>query len=179
MGRNNEHKRFSKRLESERPQPSDEFMAAMKGRLASERVTRPRGWSIAFAGGLTALLVLAFALTGGIGYAASAVKNSTNAVTTFVAGPSKADKATKADKSAAQGSNASSQSAASSSQGNANNSDKGNEKSSARKQYQDKVVICHRPPGKPGNARTIRVSPNAVPAHLAHGDTLGPCRKDS
>ena len=172
--RRDEHKRFSKRLESERPQPSDEFMRAMKGRLESERVTRPRGWRLAFAGGLTALLVLAFALTGGIGYAASAVKDSTSAVTTFVAGPSKADKAKKAGKPAVQGSNASTQSGMQSSS-NATTSARGNQSSSARNQYQEKVVICHIPPGEPENAHTISVSPNAVPAHLAHGDTLGPC----
>ncbi len=38
-----------------------------------------------------------------------------------------------------------------------------------------KVELCHIPPGNPENAHTIRVSENAVPAHLAHGDTLGPC----
>jgi len=32
-----------------------------------------------------------------------------------------------------------------------------------------KVTLCHK--GKV----TITVSANAVPAHLAHGDTLGPC----
>ena len=176
MRRNDEHKRFSKRLESERPQPSDEFMASMKGRLAAERVTRPRGWRIALAGGLTASLVLAFALTGGVGYAASAVKDSTKAVTTLVVGSSKAEKAKTADTSAAQGSNASTQSGAqSSSSASTITSAKGNQTSSARNQYQDKVVICHRPPGNPENAHTISVSPNAVPAHLAHGDTLGPC----
>ncbi|MBC8314387.1 MAG: VCBS repeat-containing protein [Bacteroidales bacterium] len=39
----------------------------------------------------------------------------------------------------------------------------------------NKVLICHVPPGNPGNAHTICVSPNAVPAHLAHGDYLGEC----
>jgi ferric-dicitrate binding protein FerR (iron transport regulator) len=39
----------------------------------------------------------------------------------------------------------------------------------------DKVTICHRPPGNPGNAHTITVGAPAVPAHLGHGDTLGPC----
>jgi LPXTG-motif cell wall-anchored protein len=39
----------------------------------------------------------------------------------------------------------------------------------------DKVVICHIPPGNPENAHTIVVSENALPAHLAHGDTEGPC----
>jgi hypothetical protein len=41
-----------------------------------------------------------------------------------------------------------------------------------------KVTICHIPPGNPDNAHTIRVSVNALPAHLAHGDTLGPCEKE-
>ena len=40
-----------------------------------------------------------------------------------------------------------------------------------------KVTICHIPPGNPANAHTITVSVNAVRAHLAHGDTVGPCRK--
>ena len=38
-----------------------------------------------------------------------------------------------------------------------------------------KVLICHVPPGNPGNAHTICVSANAVPDHLAHGDYLGEC----
>lgn len=38
-----------------------------------------------------------------------------------------------------------------------------------------KVTICHIPPGNPGNAHTISVSRNALPAHLAHGDSEGPC----
>ena len=42
-------------------------------------------------------------------------------------------------------------------------------------QYGEKVLICHIPPGNPENPITISVSPNAVPAHLAHGDTEGPC----
>ncbi len=40
----------------------------------------------------------------------------------------------------------------------------------------NKVSICHVPPGNPANAHTICVSPNAVPAHLGHaGDYVGPC----
>src|SRR5690348_4127706 len=38
-----------------------------------------------------------------------------------------------------------------------------------------KVDICHIPPGNPANAHTISVAPSAVPAHLAHGDTIGDC----
>lgn len=35
-------------------------------------------------------------------------------------------------------------------------------------QYGAKVTLCH-------NGNTITVSKHAVPAHLRHGDTLGPC----
>jgi hypothetical protein len=38
-----------------------------------------------------------------------------------------------------------------------------------------KVVMCHVPPGNPANAHSITISPNAVPAHLAHGDYFGCC----
>jgi hypothetical protein len=38
-----------------------------------------------------------------------------------------------------------------------------------------KAIICHYPPGNPGNRHTIEIGQPAVPAHLAHGDTLGPC----
>lgn len=39
----------------------------------------------------------------------------------------------------------------------------------------EKVELCHIPPGNPENAHTIEVSQNAVPFHLAHGDFLGEC----
>lgn len=39
----------------------------------------------------------------------------------------------------------------------------------------NKVVICHIPPGNPSNAHEICISANAVLTHLAHGDYLGPC----
>lgn len=39
----------------------------------------------------------------------------------------------------------------------------------------ESVVLCHIPPGNPHNAHTIAVGAAAVPAHLIHGDTEGPC----
>ena len=36
----------------------------------------------------------------------------------------------------------------------------------------EKVLICHR---RSKNPHTLSIAPAAVPAHLAHGDTLGPC----
>jgi hypothetical protein len=40
---------------------------------------------------------------------------------------------------------------------------------------EDKVTICHLPPGNPQNRQTIVVGSSAVAAHLKHGDSLGAC----
>ena len=38
-----------------------------------------------------------------------------------------------------------------------------------------KATICHIPPGNAAAQHTITVSQSAVHAHMAHGDTMGPC----
>lgn len=38
-----------------------------------------------------------------------------------------------------------------------------------------KASICHIPPGSSGNGHTIKISKNALKAHLNHSDTLGAC----
>jgi hypothetical protein len=44
----------------------------------------------------------------------------------------------------------------------------------------DKVIVCHIPPGNPGNVHEICISKNAVPAHLSeHGDMLGACMNET
>ena len=49
-------------------------------------------------------------------------------------------------------------------------------KSSAADQYGNpKVTICHHTGSKKNPTQTITVSESAVPAHLKHGDTIGPC----
>ena len=42
-------------------------------------------------------------------------------------------------------------------------------------QYGGRVIVCHRTGSRRNPFRTISVSRNALPAHLRHGDTTGPC----
>jgi hypothetical protein len=41
--------------------------------------------------------------------------------------------------------------------------------------YAGPVTICHHTGSKSNPDVTITVNANALPAHLAHGDTFGPC----
>jgi hypothetical protein len=223
---------LERRLDSERPQPPDEFISRLTGRLTPAPVRRRSGWSIALAARFTTLLVTAFALTGGIGYAAGAAKDGSTAVTSLVSSsddPGKSsESAGKSDENAGKSdaSNGNSgNSGDSQQQGNATSASSGSGSQADHKQavchippgnpdnahtivvddsavqthldhgdtlgpcpdepgppddqYAEKVLICHIPPGNPENAHTISVSVNAVPAHLAHGDTEGPCPEDS
>ena len=195
---------LEKQLHEERPQPRDELVSRITGRLTPVPVRR-RGWSTAFAVSLTTVLVVAFALTGGIGYASSAVKGGTNAVTSLVTGKSSSHKqgksggAKKANNKRGGSQGDHKQAICHVPPGNPDNAhtivvdksaipahlDHGDSLGPCPEdpgppddQYNEKVLICHIPPGNPGNAHTISVSVNAVPAHQAHGDTLGPCPDD-
>jgi hypothetical protein len=44
-------------------------------------------------------------------------------------------------------------------------------------QYGERVTICHRTGSRRNPFRTITVAQSAVPAHLRHGDTTGPCSR--
>jgi cytoskeletal protein RodZ len=146
-------------------------------RLASEPRRRAI-WRTAVAAGFTMLLVLAFALTGGISYAANAVQGGTTAVTSLVTGPSNANQPEKPNKPEQANNGSSSTSSTSIQSTSASEDDEEDDESSADDQYQEKVLICHIPPGNHDNPQTISVSENAVPAHLAHGDSLGACTED-
>jgi hypothetical protein len=45
----------------------------------------------------------------------------------------------------------------------------------ATEQYPKKVTICHKTGSKKNPFVTIRVSRNALKAHMRHGDAMGPC----
>ena len=47
----------------------------------------------------------------------------------------------------------------------------------AKDQYQEKVTICHRPPGNPSNGQTLTLPRPAADAHLRNhvSDSRGPC----
>jgi len=47
--------------------------------------------------------------------------------------------------------------------------------STENKANNEKITICHIPPGNPGNSHEITVSVKALRAHLAHGDSVGGC----
>jgi hypothetical protein len=47
--------------------------------------------------------------------------------------------------------------------------------SASAQQYQYKVTICHHTGSQTNPHRTITISSRALPAHLRHGDTVGPC----
>ncbi len=44
---------------------------------------------------------------------------------------------------------------------------------------EEKIVICHSPPGNPNNKQTLEVAVSALQAHIDHGDKIGPCEGDA
>jgi Putative Ig domain len=60
--------------------------------------------------------------------------------------------------------------------GNGNDNGSGNGNGNGNDNGVEQVVICHVPPGNPGNEHTIIVGETAVDAHVDnHDDTVGPC----
>ncbi len=141
------------RLRKERPAAPDDLVRRLTGGTEKRRTAPRKRLGVVFA--LTTMLVLAFSLTGGIGYAASSLQKGSSAVRELVAPRAKPSTGQSGQKPTPISS-----------------------RGSARNQYNEKVVLCHKPEGQPWNAHTIRVPQEAVAAHLAHGDYLGPCKNE-
>jgi hypothetical protein len=171
--------RLERDLRANRSRPAkdvvDRIVAIVEGAPTPVRGSKHR-WAIAALVGVAS--VLAFATFGGIGYAQSsathAVSNTYSSIANLIRvdqsnSPQQAD--SKDGKKGSKGDDPRHPSG-NDEKGHHDDDDPGDD------EYREKVLICHRPPGNPGNAHTISVPPSAVPAHLAHGDTLGPCPKD-
>ena len=72
------HERFD--LEAElragRPEPADEFTRKLEARVRNHGRVRVGSLRVAFVGALTALMLLALASVGGVGYASSAAQDA-------------------------------------------------------------------------------------------------------
>ncbi|MBF0105465.1 MAG: VCBS repeat-containing protein [Deltaproteobacteria bacterium] len=58
------------------------------------------------------------------------------------------------------------------------NSNAKNNKEEKEAVKENKIQICHIPPGNPENAHTIEIAESALDAHLEHGDYTGSCEQD-
>jgi len=58
-----------------------------------------------------------------------------------------------------------------------NNQNQGNNGNEEKTDSEDKVTICHKPPGNTENAKTLIIPRSALQAHLDHGDALGYCEE--
>jgi hypothetical protein len=63
-------------LRAGRPEPSSEFIHRLEGRVRNERRSRAGSLRVAFVGAITAVMLLALASVGGVGYASSAAEDA-------------------------------------------------------------------------------------------------------
>jgi hypothetical protein len=153
----NEFSELESDLRTARPQARADLISQVVGRVEATRAPFHRNrLRLALAGALTSGALVAFALAGGFSYTATAASAVAHATGISKAHPSNA------------GGNGNGNGGGNTANGNAN---------ASANQYQEKVVICHRPPGNPSNAQTLTLSPQGAANHLAHhpDDTLGPC----
>lgn len=152
-------------LRRARPEPQQEFVSLLSIRLHELRPARRPSFRVALVGALSATVVIALSAVGSLGYAATAVHSGASLATRVIqpAKP-KAHAKPNVTRSSAAAPNMTQSPAA------APNVTEPSAAAlpSAAAQYGKKVRVCHK-------GKTISVNQNAVPAHLAHGDTLGKC----
>lgn len=170
-------------LRQGRPRPSRALLDATLVKVSAAGPARRRTRRLGLAVAFVLTVVVVFASFGGLGYAKSAtthaVSSTTGAVTSVVNGNSNDHS------SAAQGSSkkhdssqgvVSAQTAKNGDDEDVEDNDDHGSKPS-HDQYEEKVLLCHHPPGNPGKPVTISVGSSAVPAHLKNhdGDHVGAC----
>jgi hypothetical protein len=131
-----------------RPVPPRELADELVARVEADSARRAPSTRprLALVGVVTSVALISFGATGGLGYAKTAATGA-------VSSTANAFHAVVQNQPARGG--------------NKHGSDSQKSKP-GQSQYQEKVLICHK-------GHTISVSSSAVPAHLRHGDTVGPC----
>ncbi len=72
-------------LRAGRPEPAPEFVSRLEARVRYDGRTRAGALRVAFVGALTAVMLIALASVGGVGYASSAAKDAAVSVKRVVA----------------------------------------------------------------------------------------------
>jgi hypothetical protein len=142
---------LERRLRDERPVPSEDLVR----RVTTETSARPSGLPrlrLGLAGAVSGLAVAAVIALGGL----SAPVDTAGRILQFDNAGGKSKQSNDKDK------------------------DKGNGNGNgppANHQYEEKVTICHRPPGNPSNGQTLTLPRSGAEAHLRNHslDTSGPC----
>src|SRR5918992_4155327 len=67
-------------LRAARPEPADEFISRLEARVRDDGRSRVGSLRVAFVGALTAVMLLALASVGGVGYASTAAKGAGDSV---------------------------------------------------------------------------------------------------
>jgi hypothetical protein len=166
IGRNRGNDDLERRLRRDRPEPRPEFLAMLSDRIGDRPRQRRRvGARLALVGAVSAVMLIAMSAVGGLSYAATAVQSVASVAKAVIVAPASkvVVPAAKSDnKQSGDSGNAGNQSSHKDDKG-----DKGDDK-----EYGHKEKMCHK-------KNTIDVDSNAVPAHLAQGDTRGECPKPS
>ena len=169
---------LERELRRNRPQPRDEFVQMLSNRVEREsRLGRSLRSRIAGVAVASAVMLAAVGAFGGIGYAANGVKDVVKvAKSVVVAAKGDAKKSGGDNKGNNKGDNKGDNKGGNGdNKGGNDNKGKGDDGGKPDdKQYGHKKKICHEPGP---HQHTIEVGDDAVPAHLAHGDYLGECRK--
>jgi hypothetical protein len=150
--RRNDERTIEARLRSARPVPPPHLVERISHSVVPRTARRLR---FALAAAITVGLVAMLGAFGGIGYAGSSVKQVTGVVK-VVKNAFGVEKANRARSSARVASA---------------------DEASSSNQYEEKVTICHVPPGNPNNPQTLTLSSSGAAAHLRNhpDDTMGAC----